>query len=93
MKEETREGDPTHWLGNATHRAVSSVSHQAKGAINRQKVHVLVIEAKGLIGSDGLMTKTSDPFATVIVRNRGQLKQTSTKMKTLAPTWNEEFEL
>ncbi len=83
------------WLGNArlTTGFSGSVSHQAKGAINRQKVHVLVIEAKGLIGSDGLMSKTSDPFATVIVRNRGQLKQTSTKMKTLAPTWNEEFEL
>ena len=35
----------------------------------------------------------SDPFCTLIIRNRGGLKQTSTKMKTLEPKWNEEFEL
>lgn len=43
--------------------------------------------------ADGVLTKTSDPFVTSIIRNRGSVKQTSTKMKTLTPVFNEEFEL
>jgi Ca2+-dependent lipid-binding protein len=66
-------------------------AHGAKGAVNRQKVNVTVIAAQSLLAAD--IGGKSDPFVQLIVRNRGSLKQTSTKQKTTSPTWNEEFEL
>jgi Ca2+-dependent lipid-binding protein len=66
-------------------------AHGAKGAVNRQKVNVTVIAAQNLLAAD--IGGKSDPFVQLIVRNRGSLKQTSTKQKTTSPAWNEEFEL
>jgi len=63
------------------------------GDDHSKKITVQLLSAKDLIGADGVgSNKTSDPFATLIVRNRGTLKMSSKKDKTLAPTWNEEFE-
>jgi Ca2+-dependent lipid-binding protein len=66
-------------------------AHGAKGAVNRQKVNVTVIAAQNLLAAD--IGGKSDPFVQLIIRNRGSLKQTSTKQKTTSPAWNEEFEL
>ena len=64
-----------------------------RGDDHSKKITVQLLSAKDLIGADGVgSNKTSDPFATLIVRNRGTLKMSSKKDKTLAPTWNEEFE-
>lgn len=65
----------------------------ATGAVNKKKLTVQLLSAKDIIGMDGVGSgKTSDAFATLIIRNRGTLKSSSTKDKTLAPVWNEEFE-
>jgi Ca2+-dependent lipid-binding protein len=73
------------------HLASAVSAHGAKGAVNRQKVNVTVIAAQSLLAAD--IGGKSDPFVQLIVRNRGSLKQTSTKQKTTNPAWNEEFEL
>jgi Ca2+-dependent lipid-binding protein len=67
------------------------MSHLAKGTINRRRLNVVVLEAKGLLAAD--LNGTSDPFVQLRIQNRGKPVRTSTKMKTLAPVWREEFEL
>ena len=57
------------------------MSHLAKGSVNRRRLNVIVIEAKGLIAAD--VGGTSDPFVQLRIKNRGKPIKTSTKMKTL----------
>jgi Ca2+-dependent lipid-binding protein len=68
------------------------MQNNQKGPItNKQKLAVSVVAGRGLVKADTF--SMSDPFVTLIVRDRGTLKSTTTKVKTITPEWKEDFEL